>query len=305
MMFRARDLRELLALGFILLGVAGGKNAFGRRSQDGAQRRDIVFGRRIDQGLGGRFRRIEAALRRLRRAFGGWRLALSRWLLAKDRHDRDSKKQCENFETQLSSSSAATAVESTAATAAAGIRPRRIRLPPKCPTRIRDRSACASRLRSGFRQTRYDCRAQARNFRPRAPRKHCHDHCWRCRGSLGRLETPLRPGIRPLRRSEPQRRDSVRDTQAMRWIVRPDVAEAAMEIGESEAVEEIGIQDYPAAKPIGSPSPAPAAPQSPASAEIEAEIDAGPEAKSHVDARDKGAAGNSRSPADPTPRPGL
>lgn len=60
---------------------------------------------------------------------------------------------------------------------------------------------------------------------------------------------------------------SVRDTQAMRWIVRPDVAEAAMEIGESEAVEEIGVQDYPAAKPVKSPAPAPPAPQSPGSAE--------------------------------------
>ena len=73
MMFLAGDLREFLALGFILLGIAGSENAFGRRSQHGFQRSRIVFRRSVDQGLGSSFGRIKCFLWRLRRGcFGTW-----------------------------------------------------------------------------------------------------------------------------------------------------------------------------------------------------------------------------------------
>jgi hypothetical protein len=61
----------------------------------------------------------------------------------------------------------------------------------------------------------------------------------------------------------------------MRGIVRPSAAQARVEIVKSIAMEEIAVQQDSSAEPIRAPSPAEAAPQSPAAAEIETKIDPG------------------------------
>ncbi len=73
----------------------------------------------------------------------------------------------------------------------------------------------------------------------------------------------------------------------MPGIVRPDATQSAMKIVKSVAMEKVAVQQDSPAKPIRSPTPSKAAPQSPAAAKIEAEIDAGQERESHVNPRIK------------------
>src|SRR5580700_9542682 len=73
----------------------------------------------------------------------------------------------------------------------------------------------------------------------------------------------------------------------MPGIVSPDAAQSAMIVIKSVAMEEVAVQQDSPAKPIRSPTPSKAAPQSPAAAKVEAEIDAGQEGESHADPRIK------------------
>src|SRR5580704_11986973 len=68
----------------------------------------------------------------------------------------------------------------------------------------------------------------------------------------------------------------------MPGVVSPDAAQSAMKIIKSVAMEEVAVQQDSPAKPIRFPTPSKAAPQSPAAAKIEAEIDAGQEGESHA-----------------------
>jgi hypothetical protein len=68
----------------------------------------------------------------------------------------------------------------------------------------------------------------------------------------------------------------------MPGIVCPDAAQSAMIVIKSVAMEEVAVQQDSPAKPIRSPTPSKAAPQSPAAAKIEAEIDAGQEGESYA-----------------------
>jgi hypothetical protein len=70
-------------------------------------------------------------------------------------------------------------------------------------------------------------------------------------------------------------------------IVSPDAAQSAMIIIKSVAMEEVAVQQDSPAKPIRSPTPSKPAPQPPAAAKIEAEINAGQERESHADPRIK------------------
>ena len=65
-MFLGGDFREFLPLGFILLGIAGSKNPFGRRSQHGLQRGCIILRCSVDQRLGGGLGRVKSLLAGLR-----------------------------------------------------------------------------------------------------------------------------------------------------------------------------------------------------------------------------------------------
>src|ERR1022692_1260974 len=62
----AREARELGLFGAILRGIARGKSFFGPRTENGRQPRGVVGVRRIDDGVGGSLRGIEALLRERR-----------------------------------------------------------------------------------------------------------------------------------------------------------------------------------------------------------------------------------------------
>jgi hypothetical protein len=68
----------------------------------------------------------------------------------------------------------------------------------------------------------------------------------------------------------------------MPGVMSPDAAQSAMKIIKSVTMEEVAVQQDSSAKPIRSPTPSKAAPQSPAASKIEAEIDAGQERESHA-----------------------